>query len=291
MKKRTAEFQYQARMELGKASIVVWGYDKSGTFVCKTNYATTVAAPFENRYLLAEIPDYYERLKASYDANLYEQEVLGHYLSQDGTRVYSAFDAKIHVKEQRVNPVLPLLWALDFNVDPMSSVVVQIQGKKIAVLDEIVLRRALTYQACDEFMKRYSRHLGAVQVFGDASGYQQQTTGVSDYQMIRDYFGRQSSLKVEHLAAHSNPPVRDRINVVNAKLQNAMGEVGMMIDPKCQELIDDFEQVLYNSDSRQIDKDRDRQRTHLSDALGYLLWDKCGLAQPIGEQGRRLPVH
>lgn len=31
MKKRTAEFQYQARMELGKASIVVWGYDKSGT--------------------------------------------------------------------------------------------------------------------------------------------------------------------------------------------------------------------------------------------------------------------
>ncbi len=36
----------------------------------------------------------------------------------------------------------PLLWALDFNVDPMCSVVAQVEGEGVTVLDEIVLSRA-----------------------------------------------------------------------------------------------------------------------------------------------------
>src|SRR4029077_19997779 len=42
-------------------------------------YETVVAKPFENRFLLDRIPDYYERLKSSYDGRFYEQEVLGEY--------------------------------------------------------------------------------------------------------------------------------------------------------------------------------------------------------------------
>ncbi|MEO5924144.1 MAG: terminase family protein [Bryobacteraceae bacterium] len=42
-------------------------------------YETILAEPFENRFLLDQIPDYYERLKHSYDARFYEQEVLGSY--------------------------------------------------------------------------------------------------------------------------------------------------------------------------------------------------------------------
>ena len=44
-----------------------------------TGYETVVAGPFENRHLLDRIPDYYERLKHSYDGRFYEQEVLGEY--------------------------------------------------------------------------------------------------------------------------------------------------------------------------------------------------------------------
>ena len=43
-------------------------------------YETVEARPFENRFLLDKIPDYYERLKHSYDGRFYEQEVLGQYL-------------------------------------------------------------------------------------------------------------------------------------------------------------------------------------------------------------------
>jgi len=44
-------------------------------------YETVMAEPFENRFLLDRIPDYYERLKSSYDARFYEQEALGKYTS------------------------------------------------------------------------------------------------------------------------------------------------------------------------------------------------------------------
>ena len=35
--------------------------------------------------------------------------------------------------------LVALLWALDFNVDPMSSVVAQMDGETVIVLDEIVM--------------------------------------------------------------------------------------------------------------------------------------------------------
>ena len=85
----------------------------------------------------------------------------------------------------------------------------------------------------------------------------------------------------------SNPAVRERVNLMNAKLRSAAGEIGLLVDGKCKELIKDFEQVAYKADTCQIDKDRDRMRTHLSDALGYLLWQECRPRQTIGErQGR-----
>src|SRR5664280_1743121 len=91
-------------------------------------YAAVQAEPFENRHLLEKIGDFYQRLKDSYDEKFYQQEVLGAYLSMDGGRVYSAFDRNTHVGESRVNPREPLWWALDFNVDPMSSLILQRAG-------------------------------------------------------------------------------------------------------------------------------------------------------------------
>src|SRR5580658_4936353 len=42
-------------------------------------YETVLAQPFENHYLLKKTPDYYDRLKRSYNSRFYEQEVLGQY--------------------------------------------------------------------------------------------------------------------------------------------------------------------------------------------------------------------
>lgn len=251
-------------------------------------YEAVVAKPFENQYLLAQIPDFYDRLKASYDKGFYEQEVMGSYLNLLGGLVYTAFSREEHIREAKVSPSLPLYWTLDFNVDPMSSVVAQIFRGKVVALDEIVLRHGSTQEACQEFLKRFGGHRAGVVIYGDASGYQQQTTGASDYQVIREYFQTFSDIQPQYRAPRANPSVRERINLTNAKLRSASGEIGLYVDRKCKELIKDFEQVAYKAESCQIDKDRDRMRTHLSDAMGYLLWQECRQTAGVGERRERL---
>jgi hypothetical protein len=247
-------------------------------------YDTIIAAPFENRYLLAQIPDYYERLKGSYDDTFYAQEVMGSYLSLTGGKVYAHFSRQDHVVDLERDLRFPLMWTLDFNVDPMSSVIVQLIGGKVRVLNEIVLRHATTMEACAEFLKRYPRHDAGVIVYGDASGHQQQTTGETDYSIIRDFFRVHATTHVQYRTTKVNPFVRDRVNLTNAKLRSANGDISLLIDRKCAELVKDFEQVSYKPETNLIDKDRDRLRTHLSDALGYLLWQECRPLPRIGER-------
>ena len=154
----------------------------------KPGYDVIQAKPFENRFLLDQVPDFYERLKSSYDERFYQQEVLGQYLHMRGGLVYHTFDRAEHVADLEVDPALPLLWALDFNVDPMSSVVAQIKQGKIRVLDEIVLRHATTEEACVRFQESFGAHAAGIVVYGDASGNSAQTTGSSDYQIMREFF-------------------------------------------------------------------------------------------------------
>ncbi|MBK5293251.1 MAG: hypothetical protein JJE04_16450 [Acidobacteriia bacterium] len=251
-------------------------------------YEVVLAPPNENRHLLDRVPDFYERLKKSYDDRFYRQEVLGEYINSNGYQVYEAFERGKHVKTQSAREDLPLMWTLDFNVDPMCSLVVQITGSEIRVLDEIVLKRASTADACAEFTRRFGGRARRVIVYGDATGNRWQTAGSSDYQVIRDYFSRQSNFQMSYRVPRSNPSVRDRIGLMNAKLCDAAGEVAMWMDGKCRELIRDLEEVSYRVDSGEIDKQKDASRTHLSDALGYLLWQEFGPRQPIGEQKKRL---
>jgi hypothetical protein len=245
-------------------------------------YAVIEAKPRENTFLLKNFPEYYDNLQNCYDERFFRQEVLGEYLNMTGGKVYTAFSRDRNVSKLELNPRLPLQWSLDFNVDPLCSVVMQMDGETAKVIDEIVLRHASTQQACEEFVKRYGRHRAGVQVLGDASGYQQRTTGNTDYKIIQEYLQAYTNLDVEYLAARSNPSVRERVVMVNRLLRSASGVTRVVVDEKCEELLKDFEQVAFKEDTFTIDKDRDRMRTHISDALGYVLWEKF---EPMGKIG------
>ncbi len=265
-----------------------WVYKKFIAPDRPEGYAAIRAQANENRYLLDRLPDFYSQLARSYDDKFYRQEVLGEYLSLTGGMVYSSFSREANLRAATAEASAPLLWALDFNVDPMSSLVAQIRGRTVVVLDEIVIRNGTTREACEEFLRRFGKHEGEIAIYGDAAGYQQQTTGSTDYEIIRDHFSVSSNLRTKYLVPKSNPMVRDRINLTNSKLRSAANTVELVVDPRCKELIKDFEQVAYKADSCQIDKDKDRLRTHLSDALGYLLWQECRPTVKIGERRGRL---
>ena len=262
-----------------------WVYER---FIASpvAGYETVIAKPFENRHLLDRIPDYYERLQSSYDGRFYQQEVLGQYLSLHAGRVYYAFERKGNVAETEVDETRPLLWALDFNVDPMCSVIAQVNGEEVAVLDEIVLSRASTHDACEEFARRFPSHGCGLVVYADATGARLQTSGTTDVAILKRFFRDRSYGDVRFRIPQVNPAVRERVMLVNARLASAAGERVLRVHPRCKELIKDFEQVTYKENSMIVDKERDPRRTHLSDALGYLVWQECRAG--VGERGRRL---
>ncbi len=264
-----------------------WVYRR---FVARTleGYDVVLAKPFENRYLLDQVPDFYERLKRSYDEKFYQQEVMGGYLSMQEGLVYHAFDKAAHLKRLQPDSSAPLLWALDFNVEPMCSIIAQRTTSAVHVLDEIVLHRASTRNACEEFFRRYDRPPAGLIIYGDASGSRRQTAGSSDFETIRTFFSEKRVPRLQLRVPRSNPPVRERVAAVNAELKSASGDTSLLIDPRCRELVKDLEEVVYRNGSGDLDKGRDPARTHLSDALGYLIWQECRQRQPIGEQPWRL---
>jgi len=282
----------QARFLSGFAVWTPKGYDwVYRTFIAqprRPEFDVVLAQPRENRFLLERFPQYYDNLQSCYDEKFFRQEVLGEYLNITGGAVYSAFTKENNVRKLERNPGLSLLWALDFNVDPLSSVVMQMEGGTAKVIDEIVLRHATTQQACEVFAERYGKHRPEVEIFGDASGYQQRTTGGTDYGVIEEYLKAYTNLRMRFRTVRQNPGVRDRIMLVNSRLRSATGRTSLLVDERCTELIKDFEQVAYKESTFHIDKDRDRMRTHISDALGYVLWEVFKAAPGIGERPRRL---
>jgi len=255
---------------------------------CVSGYEVVLARPFENRFVLDKVPDFYERLKSSYDSKFFEQEVLGEYLNVQSGVVYQGFNRGRNLRPLEVDERLPLFWALDFNVDPMSSLIAQKKGDDIMVLDEIVLSRASTEEACDEFHSRYPDHPGGLVIYGDATGQRLQTAGTTDYRIIKEYFLRTANKYPKFRVPASNPSVRERIALVNTKLFSAKEETHLLVHPRCKGLITDFEEVTFKPDSSVIDKERDSKRTHLSDALGYLIWQECRPQVSFGEQDKRL---
>ena len=192
------------------------------------------------------------------------------------------------------NPKLPLFWSLDFNVNPTCSVIGQRDVDRVHVLAELVLSDSNTWAACNAFLNRigeFSRlspYTTRIQVYGDATGTGRQTSASrTDWQIIRDFF-KSHPYPVEYHVASSNPPVKDRTNCVNAMLCNQAGERRLRIHPDCKELITDLERVRWKSDPSgntmpDIDKS-DPMRTHVSDALGYMIAQDFGMRPTFGEK-------
>lgn len=256
----------------------------------KAGYAVVLAQPGENRHLLDVVPDFYDRLKISYDDRFYQQEVLGAYLNISAGQAYYGFDRSQNVRVCNYDPKKPLYWAMDFNVDPMSSVVVQLTGDTVTVIDEIILSRATTWEACDELLRRFPSCHGLT-VFGDASGNAMKTTGPRDADAISTFFRTRNVHRCQVELPPQNPAVRERLVLMNSTLRDAAGNRRLYIDPRCKELIRDLEQVTLLPGTMIIDKGRDPKLTHVSDALGYLSWQVVSndKRQPVGYRASRLP--
>lgn len=225
------------------------------------------AATTDNPFLP---PDYAARLADSLSPDLARQYLEGRFVNTATGRVYHAFSRREHVARLETQPDHPLALACDFNVSPMIWLVIQHAKGRVAVIGEIAINNADTGSAVRDFLARWpwAEDVG-VKVYGDAAGHHRDTraAGRTDYTIIRRLMPW-AQLRVPR----RNPAVRDRVNAVNSKLKPGQGEAELVIDPGCQELITDLEQLTYATEAAGSGIDKtDPGRTHASDALGYFI--------------------
>lgn len=210
-------------------------------------------------------------------------------------RAYKRFARTVHVDQDGsiayYRPELPLCLALDFNVDPMTATVSHIlPDRSLVTIDEISVKDATTEDLCREFVRRYhpdtgerNPHRGQVRVYGDASGTSRSTkTSESDYDVVRRMLNPiwGGTWGCYFRIPEANGAVRDRVNSVNAKLKNAMGDVAWRIHARCKVLIKDLEQVRWKEGTGELEKKKDPTLTHMSDGIGYLIVQEFPVKPP-----------
>lgn len=214
-----------------------------------------------------------EEARQDMDEKSFKQEFMASFETMSG-RVYYAFDRNVHMGQYPFNPKLPIWIGSDFNIDPMSSVILQPQPSgEVWAVDEIHIRDSNTLEVCDEIERRYWRQMDfeagspGIHIFPDpAGGSRQHARGESDLDIYREKGMRRLHFPKKH------PPVADRVNSVNKMLRDAAGNVRLRIDDKCKNLVGSLEQTMYKQGTRDIDKRPSVE--HMTDAMGYCIHRK-----------------
>jgi len=240
-------------------------------------------------------PEELEAARRELDERTYRQEYQASFETLATGLAYYAFDREHNVRPGVRSAAASLFWALDFNMNPLCSVLGQTTDNGVVqILEELILPDSNTLAACEEFLARTQKWFTGgpcrVLVYGDATGEQRKTSASrTDWQIVKNFFGRYPDRYcVSFSVPSANPPVKDRINCVNALLCNHAGQHRLRIDPQCKQLIKDFEQVRWKADPHgnslaELDKSNP-MRTHASDAVGYFVARAFPMRPPRGER-------
>lgn len=229
----------------------------------------------------------YESARRTMSDKQFRQEILAEFLDMTAGKAYWAFGEDNvssvppwnHNPETKINTHLPVVLALDFNLNPMAWTLGQTNGMKWHWFKELYIENSNTQEASSvlcELLDGY-RSKGMLSrdpqltVVGDAAGKagQRAAAGQSDYDILLGML-RAKGFSFENRTPDANPLVRDRINAVNAKCRSADGTVSLTVDPiGCPKLMRDMQRVVWKEGTNNLDKTKDSTLTHCSDGIGY----------------------
>lgn len=263
----------------------------------------------DNRENLNE--DYEETLASNYSRDTARRRLEGEILRETIGRAYTEFSPE-NLGPVQYDPTADLYVCLDFNLSPRAAVFAHPLGRgqsgvqMLGVFGEYFNAGRLGDRKFAEELMRGDRgnggdsqpeyqdperrglpanwrgmgqHKGNVIGFGDAVGTHRSAHSdnlESSWEIVDQVF-RQHGRYRRNVPDEGNPPPRMRVDSVNGKCLNALGVRSLIVDPRCEELIRDFEQVVWDDDGASLREWRrgslgtEWHRTHLSDALGYCI--------------------
>jgi len=221
-----------------------------------------------------------EAMKSIYSTDLWKQEFMGEFISGVG-KAYS-YDNKKHciTDEIPISPIYPLDICCDFNTRFMSWPICQSTEDMTYVVDEVTTRNSDIYAQIKVLKQKLIQLHGhpsvarqqQVRFFGDASGsyIRDPAATKSSWDAIKQEFVREGWNAIFCLT-RSNPRISDRIATVNSRFQTADGKNHILINPKAEELIKDFEIISFEDMMDEKEKSG-KERSHASDGFGYYIY-------------------
>lgn len=225
-------------------------------------------------------PDDIAEAMATTDARTFRQEYEASFEALAG-RAYYAFSRVDNVGRVVLTPSVPVCISFDFNVNPATAIIGQRIGDEARVWREVFITHAggeATWASATKArtLLHEAGYRGPIELYGDATGTAMKTTGPSDHQVLKQVFPGATWRLPSH-----NPHPRDRVAAVNTRCQSADGVRHLLIDPSCERLIGDLEQVIF-ADNGELDQKSNPLLTHISDAFGYWIhreWPPVSIAK------------
>lgn len=202
-----------------------------------------------------------------------------------GSEFYSLFNKDLNVGRVIFREDLNIHLSFDFNINPYLPVslwhiweeegVYTVGNFGLLTMESPYNN---TEEACKEFVERYPVYDLGVFIYGDASGRVRSTTShTHNYDIIEQVlkkYMRNWSMRVPK----KNPGISKRRDFVNKCLGGGYEDIRVVIDPTCELMIADLENVLTDPEGKKWVK-RAKNKAgvpyekygHYSDTLDYLL--------------------
>ncbi|MGU2083758.1 terminase large subunit domain-containing protein [Pseudomonas aeruginosa] len=243
----------------------------------RDRYGMVQASTYDNE---ANLPDdYIDSLLGDYPEQLIAAYLRGQFVNLTSGTIYTAYDRALNASQETVQPGEPIYVGMDFNVGKMAAVVhVKRLGLPHAV-DEIVngydtpdmirqIKERFWLYADGEY-----RPTRQIRIYPDASGDSRKSVRASETDIA---LLKQAGFVVS--APTANPPVKDRINSMNAMFCNAKGERRYRVNPdRCPTYADALEQQVWGTNG---EPDKSADIDHPNDAAGYFIHKEFPVERP-----------
>lgn len=281
---------------------------------------------------------YESGLAANYSKDTAKRRLEGEIVREVAGRAYTEFSSE-NVRRVGYDPSRTLFLCLDFNSEPRAAVLAHplVPGRDeystdyerpevrhLGVFGELFIADKLSDRKFAQALVKGDRgsggtyrdeelrgipanwkglkgHKARIIAYGDAVGTHRSSHAdnlESSWEIV-DQVCRQLGSYGKDLPSDGNPSPRARVDSVNGKLCNVFDVRSLWIDPRCAELIRDFEQVMWDDTGMALREWRrgslgtEWHRTHLSDALGYMVHRRFPLGRDGAdddEQAAKLPA-
>jgi len=209
--------------------------------------------------------DEIESARKDLDSRTFEQEYEARFNNYSGIVAYAFGDHNVTTLNPP-EPVEPLHIGGDFNVSPMTAVVMRRTPTGLQAIDEITIYNSNTNEMVDEIRNRYPAN--PICFYPDPAGTQRKTSanGNTDIKILEN-----AGFRVFYHRAH--PLVKDRINAANSMFHlRTDSTTRFHIDPKCKYTIKSLRGFCFKEGTQIPDKDSglDHHFDSLTYAIEYL---------------------